>query len=514
MRTVFVLLDSLNRHALSCCGGDLETPNFDRLASHCVQFDRHYTGSLPCMPARRDLQTGRLCFPHRSWGPLEPFDNSFAEILRLNGVHTHLVTDHFHYFEDGGAGYHTRYSTWEFIRGQEYDQWKAKVVPPMDDYRARYSAVCYDPSKNPTRVQHLVNRDFMQDEADLPTPRCINAALEFLEQNRLADDWLLQLELFDPHEPFHAPDRFRKPGDSAYTGAILDWPDYKRVTESPEEVAEIRANYAALVRMCDEYLGTLLDYFDSHNLWSDTALVVSTDHGFLLSEHEWWGKCRMPYYQEIVHIPLFMHVPGHSELSGTRSQALTQTPDIMPTLLDLHGCAIPSEVTARSLLKTLRMDDSNRVVATGIFGGPIGVTDGRYMMFHYPPNVLGEGLFEYTLNPQHMRAPFTSAEMRTATMSPAFNFTRNMPLMKIAALPDAMRVPNHDGQTFEDQGFKLFDLERDPGQTNPIRDAAVEARLYAGLMALLQETDVSPETLDWYGLAETRSAEFMVQTPE
>ena len=112
MRTVFILMDSLNRHALSCYKGEIHTPNFDRLASHAVQFERHYTGSLPCMPARRDLQTGRLCFPHRSWGPLEPFDNSFSEILSRNGVHTHLITDHFHYFEDGGAGYHTRYDTW------------------------------------------------------------------------------------------------------------------------------------------------------------------------------------------------------------------------------------------------------------------------------------------------------------------------------------------------------------------------------------------------------------------
>ena len=72
MRLIYILFDSLNRHALGCYGGrEVATPNFDRLAKRAVTFDTHYVGSLPCMPARRDLHTGRLNFLHRAWGPLE-----------------------------------------------------------------------------------------------------------------------------------------------------------------------------------------------------------------------------------------------------------------------------------------------------------------------------------------------------------------------------------------------------------------------------------------------------------
>jgi arylsulfatase A-like enzyme len=82
MRTVFMLFDSLNRLSLGPYGSNkISTPNFDRLAKRSVTFDKHYVGSMPCIPARRDLQTGRLSFLHRSWGPMEPFDNSFPEIL-------------------------------------------------------------------------------------------------------------------------------------------------------------------------------------------------------------------------------------------------------------------------------------------------------------------------------------------------------------------------------------------------------------------------------------------------
>ena len=71
-RAVVVLLDSLNRHLLGAYGGgEFATPNLDRFAARSVSFDRHYTGSLPCMPARHDLLCGTLDFPWQPWGSIE-----------------------------------------------------------------------------------------------------------------------------------------------------------------------------------------------------------------------------------------------------------------------------------------------------------------------------------------------------------------------------------------------------------------------------------------------------------
>jgi len=322
VKAVFVLFDSLCRNALGCYGSSwVRTPNFDRFARRGVTFDRHFVGSLRCMPARRDLHTGRLNFIHRSWGPLEPFDNSFPQAMWLAGIHTHLISDHLHYFEDGGATYHNRFRTWDFVRGQEYDAWKAMVQPPVERLREKYAARHYDFDgswRHPKdlydgswkRVQHAINSEFMVDETDLPLARCFASGFEFLEVNRSADQWFLTLECFDPHEPFQAPARFKELYKTGWTGGVLDWPLYEKATESrPEEIAEIRANYAALVSACDHYFGRLLDYFDRHDLWRDTALILSTDHGFLLAEHDWWGKNLQPYYTEISHIPLIVHHP-------------------------------------------------------------------------------------------------------------------------------------------------------------------------------------------------------------
>ena len=506
MRTIFVLFDSLMRSALGCYGGSaVKTPNFDRFASRSVVFDSHFVGSLPCMPARREMHTGRLNFLHRSWGPLEPFDQSFAQVLGAAGIHTHLVSDHYHYWEDGGATYHNRYSSWEFIRGQEWDKWKAMVEPPLERFREKYHAMQQPAGPADGRLQAMVNREFMREEADYCCPRTFDAAFEFLDINRAADNWLLHLECFDPHEPFHAPASYRKDYPTSYTGPILDWPRYKRTTESAEEIAELRANYAALLAMCDAHLGRLLDYLDRHDMWKDTAVVLTTDHGFLLAEHDWWGKNRMPFFNEIAHIPLMIHHPAHAARAGERRRSLTQTVDLMPTLLELFGLSAPATCEGHSLVPLLEQEKTLREVALyGMFGAGTNATDGRYTYFLYPEDMTRQMLFEYTLMPMHLKSMFHVDELRGAQLSAPFAFTQGVPVLKVPARRNDRGQPTgHQGQGggYEDTTTVLYDLEADPAQDKPFRDPAIEARLQASMARVMARNDAPAEAFTRLGLA-------------
>ncbi len=495
MKTVFVLFDSLNRLALGAYGGtSVATPNFDRFARKSVTFDKHYVGSLPCMPARRDMHTGRLNFTHRNWGPLEPFDESFAEILSRNSVYTHLISDHLHYFENGGWGYANAFDSWDFVRGQEYDALEVMVRPPLDRYRDKFDARHYPLDKLPEtgaitrrnsdkaalkKLRGAINTENLTDEADFPTAKCFAKAFSFLDTNRTTDDWFLQLECFDPHEPFVAPERFKAAYDTGYNGKILDWPVYEKNTNSPEEIAAIRGNYAALVAMCDEYFGQLLDYFDEHGLWEDTALVLTTDHGFLLSEHDWWAKNRMPYYEEISHIPMMVWHPENGAHSGERRSALTQTTDLMPSFLDFHGCTIPETVTGNSVVSLLKKDVPQRdSLIFGMFGGPVGVTDGTYSYYLYPDDLSGQNLYLYTLMPAHMINFFDIAELQSSELAPPFDFTKGVPTLRVRLDSKNTQV-GQDGDTMEDCETTLFNVELDPRQITPLQDAATEARLQA-----------------------------------
>jgi len=505
MRTIFVIFDSLVRNALESYGGtSIATPNFRRFSERAITFDNHFAGSLPCMPARRDMHTGRLNFLHRSWGPLEPFDQSFSELLRSQGTYTHLISDHYHYWEDGGATYHNRYSSWDFIRGQEWDKWKAMVKPPMERFKTMYHAMQQPEGAEDGRLQAMINREYVRDENDFCCPRSFASAFEFLDTNRDADDWLLHLECFDPHEPFFAPARFREQYPSGYTGPILDWPRYKRAEESEDEIKELRSNYAALLAMCDEYFGKLIDYLDKHDMWKDTAVVLTTDHGFLLAEHDWWGKNRMPFFNEIAHIPLIIHHPAYAEQAGTRRKALTQPTDIMPTLLDCHGMAPPHTVEGHSLLPVLAEDAPLRAALLyGMLGAGTSITDGRHTYFCYPEDMTRQMLYEYTLMPMHLKGLFHVDELRQAELTSGFGFSQGVPLLKVPARRNVKGQPvGHRGQGggYEDTTTVLYDLETDYEQQHPFRDEAIENRLLTSMSKIMEANEAPAEAFTRLGL--------------
>ncbi|MEM7535157.1 MAG: sulfatase-like hydrolase/transferase, partial [Chloroflexota bacterium] len=152
-----------------------------------------------------------------------------------------------------------------------------------------------------------------------------------------------QIETFDPHEPFFSHQKHKDHYPHDYDGPHFDWPNYGRVTEPPEQVKHGRYEYAAVLSLCDEQLGRVLDIMDEFEMWEDTMLIVYTDHGFLLGEHEWWGKLVQPWYNENAHTPMFMWDP-RTAIAGERRQSLVQLIDIPATLLDYFGCPLPQDM--------------------------------------------------------------------------------------------------------------------------------------------------------------------------
>lgn len=480
-----LMFDSLNRRMLSPYGCDwVHTPNFARLAEKSVSFDISYVGSMPCMPARRELHTGRYNFLHRSWGPIEPFDDSMPEILRNNGVYTHLASDHYHYWEEGGCNYHTRYSSWEFSRGQEGDPWKPHIghidIPET-----------INGDKGKWGRQDWVNRHYMAREEDQPQPKTFAMGEQFLRTNHAEDNWFLHLETFDPHEPYFSSQRFKDLYPHDYDGPVFDWPSYKRVTETPEQVQHMRYMSAALHSQCDHYLGRVLDLMDELELWDDTMLIVNTDHGFLLGEHDWWAKCSQPFYNEIAHTPLFIWDPRCGK-RGERRRSLVQTIDLPATLLEYFGVDTPPDMQGVPLRETVASDAPVREAGLfGLHGAHVNVTDGRYVYMRAPASAENRPLHEYTLMPTHMRHTFSPDELREATLAEPFGFTKACPVL---------RVPARPWLNAHQFGTMLFDLESDPAQERPMTDPAVEQRMIEHMVRLMADNDAPSEQLERLGL--------------
>jgi arylsulfatase A-like enzyme len=489
MKAIMIMYDSLNRHLLPPYGCDwIHAPNFSRLAERALVFENSYVGSMPCMPARRELHTGRTNFLHRSWGPMEPFDDSMPEILRDHGIYTHLISDHYHYWEDGGCTYHTRYSSWEIARGQEGDPWKGQVKSPEIPLAI---------SSRSGRLwrQDWVNRSYMQKEEDQPQDRTFALGLEFIRQNAQEDNWFLQIETFDPHEPFFTQQKYKDLYPHEYNGPHFDWPNYARVSETPEQVQHMRKEYAALVSMCDAHLGKVLDQMDALDLWKDTLLIVNTDHGFLLGEHGWWAKIVQPFYNEVARTPLFIWDP-RCGARGERRKALVQTIDLPATLLEFFGLPLPKDMEGKPLRDTIARDVPVREAGLyGVHGGHINVTDGRYVYMRAPARPENNPLCEYTLMPTHMNRMFSPEELQNIALAEPFSFSKGCRTMKIAV------KTNSSGSGAYQFGTLLFDLENDPAQEHPITDPAIEARMIEHLASLMKENDAPSEQFTRLGLA-------------
>lgn len=395
MNVIFISIDSLNCHFLKAYGQTSEmnvaTPTLDHFAQEATVFETHYAGSLPCMPARREYFTGTQEFLWRPWGPTEPFDTTVALAARKAGVLTQLVTDHYHYFQHGSHGYYEDYHGFEFIRGQEHDAWKTSShnLDPLLLKQIRAGET--NPFAFDSQAAYARNVASFQNEEDFFAPKVFSTATTWLENNYTQKPWLLVIDSFDVHEPFHCPE----PYASLYTqehpraSDLIVWPLYGRVDQgesclTERQLAFIRAQYAGKVTMVDHWLGRLFEKLDQLQLWEDTTVIVTSDHGHYLGDHGWMGKPFFaPLYNTLAHTPLLIRFPGSAQ-HGKRMSALTSAVDVYATMLEALGVQVPHS-HSRSLLPLLKGETlrHREWALYGYWGSTLNITDGNYT-YLYP----------------------------------------------------------------------------------------------------------------------------------
>ena len=164
-----------------------------------------------------------------------------------------------------------------------------------------------------------------------------------------------------------------------------------------------------------------------------------------------------------------------------------------PSILDFFDVDIPKDMLGTSLREVMEDDTPHRDAALfGMFGGHINVTDGRYIYMRAPtPD--NSPLYHYTLMPSHLRRPFSTGELKHMTWHEPLSFTKGCPVMRIPSNGPAGRVPD----LYE---TRLFDLDNDPDQTQPLDDPAVEQQMIDKMVRLMTENDAPLEQYERLGL--------------
>lgn len=533
---IFLSIDSLRRDFLGIYDQpydwvtemDVETDNLDRFGEMAVTFDTHYVGSLPCMPARREWQTGTQEFLWRPWGPIESFDKTIPQLTRGNDTLTQLVTDHFHLFQHGSNGYFEDYHGFEFIRGHEDDAWKTSPyspdktllsqvlydVNPSDDGKleeavdedwgdgprsgpSNVAGDPYDLKEYRPRWSYVRNVSDFDDEEDFFAPKVFKRATEWIGDNTDWDKWFLQIDEFDVHEPFHCPE----PYTSMYTDEdphdpdMPFWPYYGRIDKGQSELTDrqlqfVRSQFAGKVTMVDRWFGRLLDKLDDEGLWDDTVVIVTSDHGHFLGEHGWMGKPSCPDYNTLTQTPLMIWHPDSPRL-GERVSALTSAIDIHSTIVEALGSDPRENNHSQSLLPLLRGEtETHRDWALyGWWGSSINVTDGKYTyMLPCREDVPVECYSTSQMDAWGWMTPMTPKKDAEGGQFLPYTDT---PVWRYSAPPDlSMEEP------------MLFDVENDPRQDENLIGQAptVEDRMRSLLHDVLQELEAPESQYERYEL--------------
>ncbi len=505
---VVVLLDSLNRHLLGAYGSDeFATPNLDAFAARSVRFTEHHTGSLPCMPARHDILCGALDFLWKPWGSIEIWEDAVTVQLRDAGVTTMLISDHPHLFERGGENFHCDFTAWDYQRGHESDPWKTRTDPSWTGA----------PSFGAVYPNYTNSGTWFRSEEDFPGPRTMAAAAQWLDQNaRGHDRFFLFVDEFDPHEPFDTPEPYASMYDPDWDGPHLIWPPYgtavtARGTLDARSARQVRAQYGAKLTMIDHWFGRITEQFDRHGLWESTALIVCTDHGHYLGEHDYFGKPAAPVMGTLGHIPLLIHLPGLPETApspGTNVDALTTSVDLHATITELFGVAGTERhrTHGTSLLPVLRGETSSvrDGLLTGIWGREVHLVDGTH---------------NYCRAPQGANEPLAMFSNRWSTMPIPIPTDQALPLPDDRAALSHMpgtKVPviRQRWDASDDlpywawggmHGSHLWDRAEDPEESHDLLedgldDGKVEAPLAEHLRTLLIDLEAPAEQLTRLGL--------------
>ena len=191
-----------------------------------------------------------------------------------------------------------------------------------------------------------INRNVVT-EAGTFSARTAATTVQWLEENYQASPFFLWVDFFDPHEPWDAPEYLVKRYDPEYDGTPMIHCNYGPATDYTDaELHNLWAHYAAEAELVDRHLGSVLQKIDDLELWDDTIVVITSDHGTSIGEHNRTGKSNIcehdqrfwPIYPEVSHVPFLI---GGGEIpQGASLELLAQPIDILPTVAELAGVGL------------------------------------------------------------------------------------------------------------------------------------------------------------------------------
>ena len=413
---VLITCHDLGRY-LGCYGIDtVRTPHIDALAQQGVKFTQSFAAAPQCSPARAAMTTGR--HPHCT-GVLGLTHGRFAWDL----------TDE-------------QLTLPQYLSGQGYQT----VLAGLHHEANRTARLGFD-----QRLASCPGHDF----AGVTCMDIADKVQSFIHAQEATDKpFYLQVGLFEPHRDPASVTGF--PEGLHYDQQQVTLPDYL------SDTLEVRAEFDAFsdcVQLADAAVGRIVKALDDSGQMGNTLVVFTSDHGIPFPR----AKCTL--FDPGLEVPLIMAGPMLEALEKRNYHGLTSMIDLLPTVCDLLGLAIPSSVQGVSHAQVLEQSTS------------VPVRDELYAQMTY----------------HDYYDPLRCIRTDRYKLIVSFEATR--------AWMDPTQQWDHQSSvhlTLEKAGLRhpplrLYDLESDPLEQNNLADdasyATVRHELGSKLLEMMRQTD-------------------------
>jgi arylsulfatase A-like enzyme len=376
---------------------EMELPVIRSLARDGVSFNNCFTTAPLCAPARAALATGRYSYitangerahdGHET--VLRPDDVIFQEYLKATGYRTkhagkgHLGTQKFiDAFDENGPGWDRwappvqddeEYLTYLRRLGVKPARYKKELIGLQQDRKSRWvswGGWIEQVDGNPFPVEAQYSFYLAR--------RAVEKLDAALEGNDGRDPVYLQLDLFDPHQPFSIPAGFEK-REQALREAFRLPASYERVRQNdwrrfadepkiydfyrrnwglynPETALDYMVANALQMEVVDRALDHLLSAIKQRGLYDDSILAFTADHGEMNARGALVDK-GVYLCPDVLRVPLTVKMPASSGVGHRTIDMPVSHLDIAPTLLEVAGIQPEARLDGRSLLPYLRGED-------------------------------------------------------------------------------------------------------------------------------------------------------------
>lgn len=397
----------------------MRTPHYDLLASEGVEFTSAYTDSPICVPARVSLMSGRFVGNHgmRGNGPTTSVmgrDDTLPAYLKQLGYQTAAIGKMHFGPERARHGFD-------------------EMILPADYYRemAR-SGSPYQPMRHGLGQNELYPTMATVPESQTLTSWISEQCVEYiLERRDPTVPFFLWCSYSKPHPPLDPPE----PYYSMYRNSAIPEPvvgewakdgggpeAFKRLRESwsldkipPEVIKEARAAYYGLITQIDYNMGRIFSALQDLDLFRDTLIIYTSDHGEYLGDHNTGGK--FFFHDPSARVPFVVRMPKSwdNRMHGTKVETPVTLADILPTLVSAAGGDIPKQADGMDLIALARGEIENPRKYVEAMAGEepsfFGITDGVWKYMWYPEGG-EEQLFNLEDDPQELTNLADHAEYR------------------------------------------------------------------------------------------------------